>query len=254
MMSIASKNTYLNKDISYMRNIIIREYDLKDGGFSIIKRNDLLPQHEIDKISRMGKKDKNIYIGNLHFKYRGLSKKLVEGFKDARVSFYNANSLQGEQILSIKKDAMFLIDTKASVTDINEHYTFSLKNKYTSYMYLRNIELYYSSYTENLDIKGISKDNLLLHSKGLLLEIKRFIRLNENLNIKKNILFNNFLVLTNKYKNRDLDISYYREFNANSLFRSNIIDTIYMDDYNDVSSIDISYNYGIIIDLMSNIL
>ena len=250
---LANKNTYLNKNISYMRNIIVREYDLKDGGFSIIKKKKLLPEHEIEKISEMDKLNKNIYIGKLHHIYKDLAKGLIDGFREARVDFYKINSIKDEQILSIKKDAMFLIDTKVKNTRIDEYYEFSLKNKYTSYMNLRNIELYYSSYNNVLDVKGISKSNVLLHKNYILSEISKFIRLNENLNIKKKLLFNKFLSLTNDYKNRKLDIGYYREFNANSLYRSNIVNTIYMENYSDISSIDISYNYGIIIDIFNNI-
>ena len=36
--NLYERTTYLNKDIDYLFNIDIREYDLKDAGFSIIKQ------------------------------------------------------------------------------------------------------------------------------------------------------------------------------------------------------------------------
>ena len=39
---IAEKTNYLNKDIQYLKNIQISEYDIKSAGFSVIKFQKLL--------------------------------------------------------------------------------------------------------------------------------------------------------------------------------------------------------------------
>ena len=63
-MSLYEKHNYLNKNIRLIVNEKLTEYDIKDAGFNIIKRDKLLDYKMIKKLELMNKQDRNIYIFN----------------------------------------------------------------------------------------------------------------------------------------------------------------------------------------------
>lgn len=68
MMSISSKANYTSKEILFVYNSRIDEYDMKSAGFSIIKQNNLLPAETIHQLERLDKQTRNIEIGKLRGK------------------------------------------------------------------------------------------------------------------------------------------------------------------------------------------
>ena len=47
------RSGYLNRDIDYLLNTDIREYDLKSAGLSLIKQFKLLPQNDIAYLDKI---------------------------------------------------------------------------------------------------------------------------------------------------------------------------------------------------------
>ena len=54
-LRIAKNTLYLNKNLSYIKNVSIVEYDIKSAGFSVIKEKKLLPEKVITKLEGMKK-------------------------------------------------------------------------------------------------------------------------------------------------------------------------------------------------------
>lgn len=235
------KDQYRNKGISYLTSSHIIEYDISSAGYSLSRYYKLLSDKKLEWLGSLDKKSRHIQIGLLCRNDDVYNKRLKEAFMNIRREFFIANDIRDEDILSIKKDAIFLtkfIDT----TQFGEYVTFSEKNIYTSYYYINKKEFYDSP--TKLDVKGISDDKLELHRDYMLDFLHNIFRLAETTDAK--YIVKQLVGFTNAYKSRDLEIGYYRELNDESMFR---LSTEYLKFHlglqhvNDVSDVNISYNY-----------
>lgn len=217
------KDNYLAKFYKLLLNKTIIEYDLKSANTSLCKEYDLLPDNIITKIENKNKKDRQVTIGKMMRKDKKLKEGIKLGFVDIRGRFFEANNIQDEEVLSIKKDAIFCL-REMDITDFGKCH-FVKKNEYTSYMYLdterQKLEFYYSSIRENLeddgklDIKGINDIALEKHEDYLM---KFFIILFRHLETSsEQVLYSYIKRFIHKYKNLGLEVGYYREFNQSSI-------------------------------------
>lgn len=250
---IAEQENYLDKTISFLISDII-EYDMKSAGFNIIKSKKLLPDEVIAELETLPKHERHEKIGKLHYKYKGLGSGLKEGFREFRVLFYENNDLQDDDILSIKKDAIF---TKKYCYNLKyKNVTFEEKNVYQAYVYLEKlrIELYWNSLTGDIDVKGINDEVVELHDEYMLKFISTYIRLLSSYDIDGARKY--IMKYINDYKQRKLPAGYYREFNPDSQFKAIIAGKVVpMDRFNRVDMCDISFNYlNVLIPLLNLIL
>lgn len=224
------KDTYLNKNTSSLFNKVIIEYDMKSAGLSLCKEYKLLPKETIHDLERMSKKDRNVAIGRIQRKNARFRESLKSSFVDIRRRFFESNDIQMEDVLSIKKDAIFCLKD-CNVLDFG-HCVFVEKNRYTSYIYLNRLELYFSNggmipENDKLDIKGLNDDTLKLHENYMIQFLKTFFRKMES---SGHIASSQYLTrFITKYKLGELDIGYYREFNGESLFVSENSSEMYSD-------------------------
>lgn len=235
-----TKDLYRNKDIDYLISREIVEYDMKNAGFNIIKKFKLLPQSEIEYISTLSKKEKNIYIGKQQLSNPSLKENLKIGFQEMRKQFIEKNKLEDKDILSIKKDAIITLK-RCYYCDFNP-IKFVEKNIYTSYCYLNRLEIYIGK--NYVDVKGIKDENLEKHNKYFLSFIFTFFKNMETRDKKYNIKFLTDFAI--KYREGKLPIGYYRELNSDSKYkyRQIICDTALLTDHIDsIENINISYNY-----------
>lgn len=231
-------DTYINTDNAFLFNREIIEYDMKDAGFSIIKENKLLSDKTINQLSLMDKNARRIKIGKLQNIEKGLKESLKTGFETARELFFLENSLTSDDIVSIKKDAIFTTK-RCKKCKIGKFIEFRPKNFYTSYLnFNKTLEIYYS--IDKLDIKGIGDEKIVLHENYMVAFLKDFFNKVESTDNKNVILFMKRFI--DKYKTKKLDIGYYREMNSMSLFTINSTGDKY-EYYDDIDDIDISYNY-----------
>ena len=180
MAEIYEKHNYLNKDISLLVNTFIREYDMKAGGYSILKRKGCLSKGEIDYLENCPKLARNIYLGNKLKENKELMQIQMDGFTEARQMFFEANNIKDSSVLTIKKDAIFLIKDIPYITEL-DGLEFKLANTYNSYYYLNNKEFYYTTKTNNIDIKGINDIILEQHRNYILKDLSIIFSLENSL-------------------------------------------------------------------------
>ena len=240
---IWERHYYRNKDIEFFINNQIIEYDIKSAGLSLAKEYKYLDSKIIKKLDNMSKEERNRMMGIMKIKNKQLIKNENKALVEARKKFIEANNIDNDNIISIKKDALF-VSKECYNLQLGE-IEFVPKNKYSSYMFLNNIEFYYSRL--KLDIKGINDDLLKLHKDYMLTFFKQYLQYIE---MGKSTKLLDFIAgFVYRYKSRDLDIGYYREFNALSLFKLNkqtSYGTEYLIKYIDEESfndIDIGYNF-----------
>ena len=207
-------------DIKYLTNRFIYEYDISKANLNILYHEGVVSKKDYDLIMQFGRGQREIYFGNLQRNNKEISEILANGIAKARKAFIEANNLNDMNILSVKNDAIFVIDNKPRVTKF-DNIEFKLKNTYTSYFNINKLEIYYYldlvSNEENLDVKGISDERLALHAGfflNILCEVFEAIQTNS---VEHCIRLINDIYI--KYINKQLPYGYYREFNSDSLFR-----------------------------------
>jgi len=238
-IKLMERTNYLNKDIEYIKNTKIVEYDIRSAGFTTLRYKKLLPSDIIDKLEKMPNKDRNIYIGKQIRKHPNIGEELINTLIDIRKDFAMLNDIEEADVLSIKKDALFLIKKDPKALVIREIFEFRAKDEYTSYCYLNNKEFYYSAYTEKLTVKGIGKENQELQDAYLLKDIKNILKMAEKL--MPDQMFAYLKKYRSRYLTRELDKNTYRnldtgEFSINGYKLKDLPDDL-LDD------IDIVYNY-----------
>lgn len=247
------RDLYLNKSLDILLNMDIIEYDLKSANTSLCREYKLLPKEEIDAIEDLPKKDRVTKIGKLMRKDSKFKDGLKEAFLDIRYRFFTENDIQDNDILSVKKDAIFTL-RKCKVREFG-YCKFVPKNQYSSYMYLNNMEFYYKpdifDYDNSvIDVKGISDVCVQKHNNHMMHFLRNVFRHMEESSTETSYTYiKNFI---DAYKGLELDPNYYREFDQTSVIRMNDSDVTYDDPIfipyeNKNEHIDISYNFANII-------
>jgi len=205
----------------------------------------VLPDDIIEYLDKLPKDKRKVRIGLYERDDKTLAENMSKGFMEARKMFYEANNLTDDDILSIKKDALFV--TKRCHKTVFGNIEFKEKNIYTSYYYLNKLEFYVGK--DTIDIKGINNKTLELHKDYMIDFLFKLFKMIETADRK--VVIKNLVEFTDYYKNRKLDVGYYRELNRDSLFRmphklsklnNIVIGTNDMDEVN-LDTIDIYYNY-----------
>lgn len=238
-LNIAKNTTYLNDYYHYLRNVEIVEWDIHAAGLSALKYKKALPEKYLKELEGMSKQRRTVTEGLLQRKYKSLSELIIDTLAMARMDFVSQNNIPSDSILTIKKDALFLINFTPQISLIDKEFNFRRKNTYTSYINLNKKEFYYSSYDNSLDVKGLDSDVIEKQKDFLLKDIKGFLRSGEK--VSDDVLFRLLKSYRKKYLLRQLPVETYRELNT-GYFRCN---EYYFETCSQgmLSEIDISQNY-----------
>lgn len=235
---VMNNTNYLNKDIQYLKNVSISEWDIHSAGLSVIKYYKLLPEDMISSLEKMDKHSRTVKEGKLQKENKELAKKIVDGLAKVRLAFGVANKINANQVLSIKKDALFLINSTVSQPSIGNTFVFREKGRYTSYINLNNKE-FYLSVDGSLDVKGLSSDVKEYQKNYFLKDICGMLKSGEKLDADR--LYLMLKTYRSKYLNRQLDIETYRDLTSGRFHVGKYeLESVSQDMINDI---DISQNY-----------
>jgi len=255
MSNLYIKHNYLNKNIKYIKNAIIKEYDMKNGGLSILYNKNFITKKKYEYYLSLDKNKRNIEIGLWLKKNKEANKGLMEGFKEARQLFFEVNEITDKDVLSIKKDAIFLIDKEIKVEQVNDNYLFRNKNDYSSYINLNGKEFYYSIMDDILDVKGFQEEVVNIQKDYLFKFIKECLKLDADGNQEKLLI--KLLEFKDDFLSKSLDYHYYYDINYNGYIFNMDNSFLSMKDINeDILKNDyliMNNNLNIIIELISNI-
>lgn len=263
------KPRWTNQTDLYIGEII--EYDMSDGGFSIIKEEKLLPQNEILRLSKLPKGfERNEAVGKLKYsknpEIRDTGKKLEQLFAKYRIMFADQNDVDISEIFSIKRDAVFLT-RYANQLKFGNYIIFVEKHRYNIYFLLghnelvtnfqsrhRTYEVFYDTFSDDIAIKGISDEKIeKYHNEGILSVIKKYLRYISKFDYQNATKY--IVNVIDDYKHHRLPISYYREFNDESCYKFQINDKQFCTMEADISMIeylDVRYNFNHILVPMLN--
>lgn len=187
---------------------------MRSAGLSLIKEFKLLDENRIRYLEGLPKKRRDVQIGLYERKDKELAKQMKEHMKQMRKWFFEGNGLKDEDILSIKNDALFVFK-RCHQTEFSENILFAEKNAYSSYYNINKLEFYYGA--DRLHIKGINDELLIRHKEYMLEFLHDLFTMMERSPRKK--VMKTLKDFAYYYKRRELHIGYYRELNAECMFR-----------------------------------
>lgn len=250
------ENTNYITDLHYIISRTIYEYDIRKANISVLFAEDHIGDDYYHFMNTMDKMEREIEIGYLIKNDYNIYTQLSEGIKKYRKLFFESNGLDDSDVVSIKNDAIFTMKKCINTSFADGIVQFVEKNKYSSFAKLGNkLEVYFYSDQINqlvsLDIKGISEKKLKLHHEYIATLIADVM-----LMMEKGMITDALTMIRgvyNDYVECKLDIGWYREFNADSLFKIIVNGTTYSlnhCDQSNVNKIDISCNLNVIRDLI----
>ena len=243
--TLYEKHNYLNKNIRYLKNTSIIEYDIHAAGTCILYELGLIKKELFEYLMSLDKFTRNRLVGDLLAQHPKWNKLQMKGFSDVMKRFMEVNNIEDKDILSIKKDSIVLIGSKIIRTlYIDNLYQFNITGKYNNYMYLKEKELYINSKTLDYDTKNFNKDVLEVQSDYFINFILSTIVLNSERD-NRNEVFSSLKYFRSKFLNKELEDEYYFDLDEGSYifnYNGTILSTSYKDN-NKNYSIDNNYSY-----------
>lgn len=241
-------STNYNSSYNIILNSFIREYDISKANINVLYERGVIDKATYDNLYNSDKFIREKSIGLMIRKNNKIYSEIQKGITEAKYKLIESNNIDLEDIVSIKNDAVFVMNNKLQNTKFGL-IDFKLKNTYTIFLKINRYEFYYyyNSYNkeEKLDIKGINDDKLKIHKNyfmDFLLSLFNTLQLNGIISAVNMIQY-----FSNLYINRKLSIGYYRKFNSESNFDIVCDKTIWsVQSVSDPSIIDIRFNYEII--------
>ena len=242
---------YTNKTDPYIYNEYITEWDIKSANVSLLDYYDLADNDTINRLRNMKKSQREVAVGIMCRNDHELMLKLEKAFDDIINKFIISNKLKDVDIISIKKDSVFVRNINI-VNNVFGPVEFVNKNVYNGILLLPKYEFYYNPI--KIDVKGINDKVLPLHKNGMLKFIQNIMECG-NRYLEVCAYLHDFIEY---YKKRELDLDYYREFTTDSAYKVKIGDNIvYLDNIDEsmLMNTDITYNfYNIILETIKIII
>lgn len=237
-------------------NGFIREYDLSKANINALYERGVIDKALYDNLYKSDKDIREKHVGLMIRENQNIYKEIQTGIINAKRNLIISNNIDAEDIVSIKNDAVFVLNKKLDNTKFGLM-DFKLKNTYTMFIKINRYEFYYyfNSFNqeEKLDVKGIGDDKLVLHKNHFM---DFLLALFNTLQVQGIIEAVNILQgFSLAYINRQLEVNYYRKFNSESDFDLLNQGMLWRSTHaSDVNTVDIRYNYEIIRDLYSILL
>ncbi|MGL4949597.1 MAG: hypothetical protein ACRC5M_04385 [Anaeroplasmataceae bacterium] len=162
LKDILNREMWRNDTINSIINSTICEYDIKGAHLMAIRI--LFDESLYNKLDKMDKLDRNIYIGKMIKKDPTLSKKIQDLLFKFKHKFIIENDIQLSNIIETTKDSFVLAQKIPSKTTVKiSGVEVEFRNKdctYTSFYRLGSKSVLYDSLTGNIRIKGINNNTV----------------------------------------------------------------------------------------------
>ena len=256
LTSIHEKARYV-APYEWLVNHNIQEWDLEKANISILRSLDIISEEEYLNYYNMPRQQREVALGCLRRDNPRIEEGYRQGIKAARQLFFDANSLEEENVLYIDNDSITTVhqwkDPRAGhlVGKLSPYINFRVKRRYTSFYQLFAIDfLYYSDgTTEEFRLKNVDDSRLRQNHTGYFLD---FI-LAAAFSAQNNPILDSIQLVRdtyNSYATKSLDIEYYRELNPMNKYKmmNSQYYTFYSDNLSEAEKeyVDISYNASII--------
>jgi len=233
----------------------ISEYDISKANINILRSYQKITEEEYHKLLILPKMDREIEIGKRIIFDWTIQEIIDKGIAAAKYQFLTVNKIKLQNILRIANDAFYLIGNNPILTSnvLPEGGTtpisFLYKKKFNIYMKLNSVLFFANDegFEWDIDVIGIGNDKIEMHRDfiSFLCSLSdQYIFSGKEMAIK---YLNDF---HQKYTTNQLEIGFYREFNATGCFRYNQKNNTYLSllpiTGNNEQYLDRSYNLSLI--------
>lgn len=222
MSTLYNHDVYISPYIDFVISGIITEYDISKANANILLSMGIITKELRDYYIALPREQRQIYLGILIRDNKDANRALKEGFIKYRKAFFEANNISDNEVVNIRKDAIYLLNKRASVTVFDQYIEFKASNEYTSYYNIsKSLQIFYLhdivNRREIMDLKGISDDMKHYHADYMIDFFQVLFTIAQTEPIEEVIRVLSFFY--NNYINLNLEVGYYRELNAKCLFR-----------------------------------
>ena len=248
------KKTSFTTPLRYVQSSIY-EYDIRKANISILLKYGAITKETYNEFLMMDKKERQIKIGLMQREDPKLKQVLETGFEEARKLLIQSNSIELDEIISIKKDALFI--TRPLQQTSFSPIEFVLKNRYDIFLKTEcpKLEFFFGVDTDEeviLDVKGVKDEALPIHYDTWITFLCNLFGYLLNNDIDSAIKY--LSSISKSYINRSLPIEWYSEFNSQSHFRiiPGFVSEFTIDRAPDPSymgALNIEYNYNLLMSL-----
>lgn len=254
------KTNYVNPQIDYLKNVSITEYDISSAGMNILYDLNMLTEDQFHTLQHMDKHKRVVTIGWL-LKDPTLNTALTYGFEQARKVFIEKNKLEDSHILSIKRDAFYLINKSSGIEGrISEHIEFRQQKTFSSFLQINKKE-HYLEYSRASGSSLLTKGYEAVtkaRQKECWFQTLATLMTKDLLNTPKKDLYIDLLQLKDDFITYQLPLDYYRDF-QDGYFHLTTTSTVYGLEQLDptvipLADLDVSRNLDYILQLINLIL
>lgn len=224
IQEFADTKNYLAPNVLYSFGYAISEYDISKANINILRSFGKITESDYLKLLALPKIDREVEIGKRILIDWSIQETIDKGIAAAKLQFLTLNNIDPNTILRIANDAFYLTGNNyiPYTTVIPEGGStpiqFLFKKKFNFYMKLNSVLFFCNDEGAewDVDVIGIGNVNLEMHHEfiSFLCNVaNQYIYCGKQSAIK---YVNEF---HRQYINNELNIRYYREFNANSSFK-----------------------------------
>lgn len=212
-MLYKEKNYTIN--LNYLFNNYIREYDISKANISVLYSKGVINDELYLKLCVADRMDRQVYIGKAIQRNPQLQEILSSGIIEYKQKFFEANGIEDHDIVSIKNDAVFILNKVPTVLSFDK-VTFVHKNTYTSFMRLNELEIYYGERLgeQVIDVKGIKDIDLEVYHMEFLNIIISYLECIHRMGSQAALQYITGVIYD--YINGKLPIGVYRRFRSSN--------------------------------------
>lgn len=199
----------------------ITEYDIQAANITMLRQAHKVKPSTLAEIEALPKHDRQVIIGKMMKRDKSIKNTIYRGIIRAKQALFEANGVQDNEVLAIKNDAVFIIGRKLKTTQFGE-VIFRPKHTYSLYLNIEGTEFYYDGKAGSITVKGIS-DTIVEdsdHQNGIVIFFRTVMKC--LVLDRKDALRRYLIEFSEAYKSRELPIQYYKEFNSENVYRTDI--------------------------------
>ena len=180
---LAMKATFQNPNLNLVYGLggkIIREYDMRSAGLSVIREFGLLSKSDIRRLEDMDKEERNITVGKIRALDKDWSLQLTKKIRETMAEFMRLNEVEDDTLISINNDAITVIESRAKkpVLEMGS-IKFRCDGEFKALTVVNRIQIFLDKNEQELTIRGIGEHGREYSSVGVGKKLLEWLRLLE---------------------------------------------------------------------------
>lgn len=255
LSDVLLKDAYVYPTSRYISGHIV-EYDIRAANVNMLYKYGKIDKATYDYLLSIPKQDRQVKVGLMSKQDPTINTIYINGIKEHKLLFAEANNIQLKEVIRIAKDAVYINRPGILQNRFFGNVEFKIASITDVFMILENkVYILFKKEPDgslNIDVKGLGESKAL-HADGMLSFIASLINIVENAGVEEGLkMISDFYV---NYINKNLPIQFYRHFDSRSEFLVNAkgLGSVFVPvaKQEDLYLLNIDYNAKVIRDIWS---